>query len=231
MTIEISVKRQKSQKDKPYIEKYTYEGDGNLTVADWLTEVNLKEAAKDRIAWECGCLEEKCGACAILINGYPSLACSMFVKDAVKKGTILLEPFSKFPLVKDLIVDRTSMFNTLRDMKIWMEEKNDVAEKNQDKELQYKAGQCLQCGCCLEVCPNFLAKERFAGASVLGVTYKSIEQNATDKHRNEMINEYKDKFFSYCGQSLSCQSVCPKRLPIDKLQVRINNYSKHKNNR
>lgn len=228
MMIEISVKRQKSQTEKPYIEKYTYEGNGNLTVADWLTEVNMKGASKDRIAWECGCLEEKCGACAMLINGYPSLACSVFIKDAGKKGRIFLEPFSKFPLVKDLIVDRTSMFNALKAMKVWIEEKNTVSKKQQDMELSYKAGQCLQCGCCLEVCPNFLSKDRFAGASVLGAAYKSIEQNTEGEHKDKMIKEYKDKFFSYCGQSLSCQSVCPKKLPIDELQVRINNYNHHK---
>lgn len=58
MTIEISAKRQKSKDEKPYIQKFLYTGDGNLTVADWLTEVNRKEAKTDRIAWECGCLEK-----------------------------------------------------------------------------------------------------------------------------------------------------------------------------
>ena len=67
MTIEISVKRQKSKAEKPYIQKFLYTGDGNLSVADWLTEINQKEAKADRIAWECGCLEKKvrclCDAC------------------------------------------------------------------------------------------------------------------------------------------------------------------------
>lgn len=72
MTIEISVKRQKSSDEKSYVQTFNYEGDGNLTIADWLTEVNKNEAKTDRIAWECGCLEKKCGACAMLINGYPS---------------------------------------------------------------------------------------------------------------------------------------------------------------
>ena len=88
MTIEISVKRQKNRDEKSYIQKFIYTGDGNLTVADWLTEINQTEAKTDRIAWECGCLEKKCGACAMLVNGYPTLACSVFLKKAVKKCVV-----------------------------------------------------------------------------------------------------------------------------------------------
>ena len=102
MTIEISVKRLKSKDEKPYIQKFLYNGDGNLTVADGLTEVNQKEAKMDRIAWECGCLEKKCGACAMLVNGYPMLACSIFLKNAVKRGKIVLNRFVNFHLSRIL---------------------------------------------------------------------------------------------------------------------------------
>ena len=227
MTIEISVKRQKSQKEKPYMQTFSYTGDGNLTVADWLTEVNRNEARMDRIAWECGCLEKKCGACAILINGYPALACSVFLKDVNKRGKLVLEPFHKFPLVKDLIVDRSIMFEAMKEMKVWLSEKN-WTDFSWDRTLQYKAGQCLQCGCCLEVCPNFLADKRFTGASAMVEAYRAIEQSSRDEHRDEMIKEYREKFFPYCGQSLSCKSVCPQQLPLDAIQARVNSHGRRK---
>lgn len=223
MTIEISVKRQKNRDEKSYIQKFIYTGDGNLTVADWLTEINQTEAKTDRIAWECGCLEKKCGACAMLVNGYPTLACSVFLKKAVKHEKILLEPFHKFPLIKDLIVDRSIIFDTIKHMKIWMNEKNS-SDYSWDYELQYKAGQCLQCGCCLEICPNFLAGKKFAGASAMVEAYRAIEQNNSDSHRNDMKKEYQKKFFAYCGQSFSCKSVCPQNLPLDEIQARVNSH-------
>lgn len=223
MTIEISVKRQKNRDEKSYIQKFIYTGDGNLTVADWLTEINQTEAKTDRIAWECGCLEKKCGACAMLVNGYPTLACSVFLKKAVKHEKILLEPFHKFPLIKDLIVDRSIIFDTIIHMKIWMNEKNS-SDYSWDYELQYKAGQCLQCGCCLEICPNFLAGKKFAGASAMVEAYRAIEQNNSDSHRNDMKKEYQEKFFAYCGQSFSCKSVCPQNLPLDEIQARVNSH-------
>lgn len=221
MKIEISVKRQSAQNQKPYVQKFLYEGDGKLTVADWLMEVNQKEARENRIAWECGCLEKKCGACAMRINGYPALACGKFLKDAVRHGKIILEPFSKFPLVKDLIVDRSVMFDVMKEMKVWMLKK-DWSDYAWNRELQYKAGQCLQCGCCLEVCPNFLAGREFVGAAAMVSAYKAIEQNRKDAHKDAMKQEYRKKFFSYCGQALSCKAVCPRKLPLDEIQARMN---------
>ena len=223
MTIEISVKRQKSKDEKPYIQKFLYTGEGNLTVADWLTEVNQKEAKTDRIAWECGCLEKKCGACAMLVNGYPMLACSVFLNKAAKRGKIILEPFQKFPLVKDLMVDRSCIFDAMKQMRLWISEK-DSSDYSWDRELQYKSGQCLQCGCCLEVCPNFLAGEEFAGASAMAGAYRVMEQNGWGDHRDDMKKEYQKHFFAYCGQSFSCKSVCPQNLPLDMIQARINGH-------
>ena len=221
MNIKLIVKRQASHDTAPYTHEYSYSGEGNITVADWLTEINQGEAKTDRIAWECGCLENKCGACAMRINGYPYLACSVFLKDVVKRGRILIEPLSKFPVVKDLVVDRGAMFDMLKGMRVWTETKSE-SDFMQDKALQYKAAQCMQCGCCLEVCPNFIAGGDFAGAAGLVEAYRAIEQNDSDEHRAEMLKKYKKLFFSGCGQSLSCVKACPKKLPLDEIQARAN---------
>lgn len=223
MVISIIVKRQASISTQPYMEKFVYEGDGQLTVAQWLREVNCGEAKRNRIAWECGCGEKKCGACAMVINKSPMLACSVRLKEAVKGRKIVLEPLSKFPLVKDLMVDRTSMFEALKAMHIWLEEK-EWSDFSWNRELQYKAGQCLQCGCCLEICPNFVAENGFSGAAAMVAAYKAIEQNVKGEHRSKMQQEYKKQFYSHCGQALSCQKVCPMKLPLDEIQARVNKH-------
>lgn len=223
MKIEISIKRQHSQKKSPYLQTFSYDGDGNLTIADWLTKANQEEAKSDRIAWECACLEKKCGACAMRVNGFPKLACSSFLKEEQRRGKILLEPLSKFPLVKDLIVDRSSMFEVMKQMNLWLEEKSS-SKFSWNEELQYQAGECIQCGCCLEICPNFLAGEKFAGAAAMVNAYRAIEQNTNDEHRDIMKKEYQKKFFNYCGQALSCKNVCPKHLALDEIQARVNHY-------
>lgn len=221
MHIEMIVKRCSSPNAASHLQTFIYNGDENITVADWLTEVNRSMVKSDRIAWECGCMEKKCGACAMLINGYPRLACSIFLKDAVKHGKIFLEPLSKFPLVKDLVTDRSFMFEILNTMRVWTQEKSQ-SSYGQDYDLQYKSGLCLQCGCCLEVCPNFLAGLTFGGAAAMVEAYKAIEQNEQDSHRSDMIEAYRSHFFSGCGQSLSCRKVCPINLPLDEIQARTN---------
>ena len=223
MKIEITVKRQYKPDTAFRLQTFFYDGNGDLTIADWLSEINQNEAKTDRIAWECGCMEKKCGACAMRINGIPCLACSVFLKDIAKREKILLEPLSKFPLVKDLVVDRSSMFEILRNMKVWTQEKSQYTY-GQDYDLQYKAGQCLQCGCCLEVCPNFLAGGSFGGASAMTESYRSIEQNEQDDHRAEMVAAYRTHFFSGCGQSFSCRDICPMKLPLDEIQARANGH-------
>lgn len=225
MNIAITVKRQPGPDTDYSLQTFIYDGNGELTVADWLSEINRNEAKKDRIAWECGCMEKKCGACAMRINGIPRLACSVFLKDVTKRGKILLEPLSKFPLVKDLTVDRSSVFEMLRNMKLWTQEKTQYTY-GQDYELQYQAGQCLQCGCCLEVCPNFLAGGSFGGASAMAEAYGSIEQTGRNDHRAEMVTAYRAHFFSGCGQSLSCRDICPMKLPLDEIQARANRNSR-----
>ncbi len=216
MKIEIQIQRQDSASFQMYIQTFLYDGDGCISVANWLRELNQTQTKSNPIAWQCGCMEKKCGACAMLINGYPRLACSSILKDVEKRGKIKLEPFHKFPLVKDLIVDRSAMFDALKEMKIWLVEKKYVQN---DLALQASVGECLACGCCLEVCPNFMSQKNFVGAYAMLQAFKSIEQN---ENEIDIKNAYAKQFFDYCGQSFSCKNVCPKKLSLDEIQARVN---------
>ena len=76
------------------------------------------------------------------INGVPALACD--TRLGALGGTVRLEPLRKFPVVADLVVDRSVMHQNLKEMKLWLEEEATLAgEKN---ELAYEASRCLQCG-------------------------------------------------------------------------------------
>ena len=131
MDIKIIIKRQKDSRSTPYTQEFTYTGDGRLTVADFLSELNTrtplltangKETKK--INYASSCQEKKCGACAMLINGLPRLACSLFLCNIVKKGKIELAPLSKFPVISDLRVDREKIFARLKEMQVWLSEKD-----------------------------------------------------------------------------------------------------------
>lgn len=86
--------------------------------------VNRKGEKVEPVVWEQGCLEEVCGSCSMLVNGVPRQACTALIENYIEesgKNVITLAPFSKFPLVRDLIIDRDRMFENLKTVHGWIE--------------------------------------------------------------------------------------------------------------
>src|SRR5215467_2600071 len=120
------------------------------------------------VAWEAVCLEEVCGSCTMLVNGRVRQACAAMVDDIVRGGssggehlgTITLEPLTKFPLVRDLVVDRSRMFQDLRRVRAWihLDGSHELGpgprQSQEDQEEAYPLSRCMTCGCCLEACPQ-----------------------------------------------------------------------------
>ena len=109
----VHIKRQKGPNQKPYWQSFEYNGSLDVTVVTVINTINYTDDIYDidnnpteRIRWECSCMQGVCGGCAMIINGRPSLACDTFIKDLNSKE-LVLEPLSKFPVVADLIVDRS----------------------------------------------------------------------------------------------------------------------------
>ena len=225
MEVIIEIKRQEDANSSPYFQsiRLTLEKE-NLTVASLLREINANPDIKDTeggpvpyISWECSCLQKKCGACAILINGRPRLACDTFIRDYMKKDRLTLAPLSKFPIIKDLIVDRSILYNNLRGIKNYLEEEVRLTDKNTD--TAYEASRCLMCGCCLEVCPNFYVGGDFFGAASFVPATRLMTASDSDGERKK---EYRKYIYSGCGKSLACKDICPAGIDMDKLLSKSN---------
>lgn len=206
----IQVLRQKPG-EAAHWERYPYEAaEETETAATALTHLN--ETLEDPIRWECNCLQKKCGACAMVVNGKPMLACQARLAD-FPKG-LRLEPLKKFPLIQDLMVDRSTMRDDLRDLRLWFAE--DAVRKDGALSASYEASRCLQCGCCLEVCPNFLPGERFSGMAA-GVPMARLLAQLPESQKKEAARLYRDQIYEGCGKSLACRGVCPAKIDIDSL--------------
>jgi succinate dehydrogenase / fumarate reductase iron-sulfur subunit len=215
MTITFEIQRRKSAQDRPYIQELTLETE-DTTVAEALDIMNAGELADDPIQWECSCKQKKCGACAMLINGKPRLACDARLSE-FPKGVVELAPLKKFPTVCDLVVDRSMMYDDLKTLGAWF--KGDAV--HDETGIAYDASRCLQCGCCLEVCPNFYAGGEFFGAAALAPASRLIsEADKTDGKR--LQTAYNEHFYKGCGKSLSCKNVCPAGIDTERLLVRSN---------
>lgn len=203
---------------------------GEDSVACALEELNSRPVLQDLggedampVAWDCACLEKKCGACAMVIGGKPRLACATPLKaGADKNGVVTLQPLKKFPRLRDLRVDRNTMFDALRDMEIWLENEAEPDGGEEDRTLRYKAASCLMCGLCLEVCPNFDLRSDFAGALSVPAVFRTVEQSEDGEHREYVRRQYQKKFFAACAKSLSCQEICPAGIPMEQMLVKTN---------
>ena len=144
----------------------------------------------------------------MIINGIPALACSAFADEKVKNGELILEPLSKFPVVADLIVDRSIIYENLIRAKAYLDSLA-VSDKRQH-EQQYSVAKCLKCGLCLEVCPNYYPGEDFYGAVLANESYLIASQSA--EKPAQLVKEYKTHFGAGCSKALSCVDVCPMEL-------------------
>jgi len=222
----LEIKRKRSQQESSFWQCFQYETEmPNATVATALTELNRTVPLKDErgeecepIIWECSCLQKKCGACAMVINGQPCLACDMVLKE-LKTQRIRIEPLRKFPVIADLMVDRQKMMDNLKELQLWLTEDTMAAEKKND--LLYEASRCLQCGCCLEVCPNFSVDGDFFGMAAM-VPASRLLQEMPASESGALRKAYGKKIYNGCGKSLACRNICPAGLDIDALMVNSN---------
>ena len=211
----VKILRQKSPGSQPYWQEFSYEYYGNQTVAGMLDELNYKDDLVDingdpapRIGWECSCLQGMCGACAMVINNRPALACETFLRD-LKGDTVVIEPLKKFFTICDLVVDRGVIQENLKKADAYIEEYNDA--KAEEYEHMYAAGKCLKCGLCLEVCPNYKDGSTFYGAAFANDCYLIASRSGSRK--NDIRDSYKESFAKGCSKALSCVDVCPMKIP------------------
>jgi len=125
--IRVRVLRQDAPGEESYWQQFAIPYEPNMNIISVLQRIAAISKSQDGrkvapVAWDCACLEEVCGSCAMLINGRVRMACSSLVDNLFKEtpGEIELRPLSKFPVVRDLSVDRGRIFNSLERVKAWV---------------------------------------------------------------------------------------------------------------
>jgi succinate dehydrogenase / fumarate reductase iron-sulfur subunit len=169
--------------------------------------------------WDSGCLEEVCGACTMLINGKVRQSCSALV-DKLEQP-ITLEPMTKFPIVRDLYVDRSRLFNDLKKVKAWVpiDGTYDLGSgppiSQELQEERYPLSRCISCGCCLEACPQYTPSNHFVGAAVISQARLFNDHPTGKALKNERLEALmQEGGIADCGKSGNCVEVCPKQIPL-----------------
>ena len=122
-TVTFIIERQDGPNEKPYTQEFDVPYRPALNVVAALMEIQKNPVTRDgkRVApvvWECNCLEKVCGACMMVINGQAKQACCALVEEL--EQPIHLAPARTFPVIRDLLIDRTSMFESLKKIQGWI---------------------------------------------------------------------------------------------------------------
>lgn len=237
-TIKLIVTRQDDPDSKSYKEEFEIPYRPNMNVISAFMEiqrnpVNAKGEKTTPVCWESNCLEEVCGACSMNINGKPRQACTALI-DKLEQP-IRIEPMSTFPIVRDVVIDRGRMFNSLKRVKAWIPIDGTydlgpgprMAETS--RQWAYELSKCMTCGVCLEACPNVNDRSSFIGPAPLSQvrlfnTHPTGEMNKGE--RLETLME--DGGIEGCGNSQNCVQSCPKGIPLTTSIAALNkDTSKH----
>ena len=220
MNVIIQILRRDGRDQQPYRQSFEIQTPLAATVSWALGELNarlplvdIEGKAARHIAWNCGCRQKTCGVCAMVINGRPMLACSAFIEDlAVRKNTVTVEPLSKFPVVRDLVVDTTILEEKMLEAGAFLSGAPGI-ERTHDGRLM-EISQCMLCGCCFEICPNCLPNGPFIGPAAMHGALRAALQEPTASHRKHILRNARGKGGRLCSRALSCQAVCPAGIPV-----------------
>jgi succinate dehydrogenase / fumarate reductase iron-sulfur subunit len=225
-TVIIKVKRQMTPGAKATWEEFEIAHKPNMNVTSALMEIAAHPVTRDGkkttpVTYDSNCLEEVCGSCAMLINGRARMACSALI-DKLDQP-IKLEPFSKFPVVRDLAVDRSVLFENLKAVKAWVpvDGSYDLGPgprvSMEEQEAAYPLSRCISCCCCMEACPQFNDSTDFVGAAAISQArlFNTHPTGAALK-RERLTALMGDGGIQECGYAQNCVEICPKDIPLTK---------------
>jgi succinate dehydrogenase / fumarate reductase iron-sulfur subunit len=251
-SFEVRIMRQDGPGESSYWERHRVTYEPNLNVISVLQKIAAMATTSEGksttpVAWDCNCLEEVCGACTMLINGRTRQSCSALVDRLLDENPagFELRPMSKFPVMRDLVVDRGRMFRALERVKAWIpvdgygDRGAGPKESQTSQEMRYPLSECMTCGCCLEACPQFGKVEVHKHSDETDAEYQARKDAAYDgefigaaavsqamlfnahptgaMNGNERLDALKGPGgLQVCGNAQNCVAVCPKNIPLTR---------------
>ena len=211
--VDFKISRFDPQNNRNYVSTYKVPIRKGTTILDSL--LYIKDNLDETLTFRHSCRMGICGSCAVNINGKPMLACFTQVLH-LDSDSLMIEPISNMPVIKDLVVDTKHFFDTLQKIKTYlMKPENSFGTPEEFKQMPEELKKywdltlCIKCSICYSACPAAI-DERFLGPTTLTANYRFIV-DSRDEGQNERLKPMADNIW-LCTQCNSCTLFCPKLL-------------------
>lgn len=234
MNLKLKIWRQKDAKDKGRMVDYNItDVSPDMSFLEMLDVLNeqLNNKGEDPVAFDHDCREGICGMCSLFINGEAHgpdrgvTTCQLHMRKFKDGDTIYIEPFraKAFPVIKDLVVDRTS-FDRIQQAGGFIsvntsgntQDANAIPIKKHDADRSFDAATCIGCGACVASCKNASAM-LFVSAKVS--QFALLPQGrveATERVLN-MVKRMDEEGFGACTNTGACEVECPKGISLENI--------------
>lgn len=230
MKLTLEIWRQKNAEDKGRFETYVRDDvSPDMSFLEMLDELNedLIREGKEAIAFDHDCREGICGACSLFINGSPhghmkgTTTCQLHMRMFEDGQKIVIEPFRSkaFPVIKDLIVDRTAFDRIIQAGGFVStgtgapQDANALPISKKKADLAMDAAACIGCGACVASCPNG-APMLFVGAKISQLALLPQGQVERKRRALKMVEKMHEEGFGGCRNYYECEAACPKNISV-----------------
>lgn len=233
MNLTLKVWRQKNAKSKGKFETYKVSGISEhmsfLEMMDVLNE-QLVEEGKDPVHFDHDCREGICGMCSMYINGRAhgpqelATTCQLHMRSFTDGETITIEPWRAkgFPIVKDLMVDRSS-FDRIQQAGGYVSvntggtpDANEIPVPKKVADEAFNAATCIGCGACVAACKNASAM-LFVSAKISQLSLLPQGQVERKERAEKMIAQMDEEGFGACTNTGACAAECPKGISLTNI--------------
>ncbi|MBK8846104.1 MAG: succinate dehydrogenase/fumarate reductase iron-sulfur subunit [Bacteroidetes bacterium] len=244
MKITLKVWRQRTAGSQGNFETYQVENVSAdmsfLEMLDITNEMLIKQG-KDPIAFDHDCREGICGMCGLMINGRAHgplkgvTACQLHMRSFKDGDSLTIEPWraTSFPVIKDLVVDR-SAFDRIQQAGGYISvntgsvpDANAIPVSKENADLAFSAAECIGCGACVAACKNSSAM-LFVSANVS--QYSLLPQGQRERHERviSMVETMDAEGFGNCTNTEACEAECPKQISVTNIARLNRDYLKAK---
>ncbi len=235
MKLRLSIWRQKGPADaEAGLRDYEAEADEHMSFLEMLDALNDKliRRGEEPVAFDHDCREGICGACSLVIDGVPhgpraaTTTCQIHMRQYRDGDRITIEPWraAAFPVIKDLIVDR-SAFDRVMAAGGYVSvrtgaapEANAIPIGKADAERAFDFAACIGCGACVAACPNASAM-LFVGAKVAHLALLPQGDVERTTRAGRMVAQMDAEGFGGCTNHGECEAVCPKAISLDAIAL------------